>query len=190
MNARAIAAPEDDIKKEYFNYLCFIADINSEQDSYFLLANDLHKHHFYSVIPNDDNRINDGKNLRQDFKEKSDFIDYDCIDGPCTFFEFLIGLSYRMAFILEDTQDEQKIGKYFHELLKNCGLDEATDDNYYSIDFDHSIVGSIIDRILERRYKKDGSGGLFPIKTWKNGDKDQRETEIWYQMARYLDERE
>lgn len=189
MSISACCATAEEIKSEYFRYLCELADINSEKNSYFLLAKALHKKHFYSIMPNDDNRIGDGKALRTKFARDSEYINYESLDGPCTFFEFLVGLASRMAFTLEDNNDDTHIGKYFHELLENCGLSEADDDNYYSADFDQDMVDAIVDRILERRYKKDGFGGLFPIKTWTKNDSDQRKTEIWYQMARYLNEK-
>lgn len=185
----AYCAPAERIKSDYFRYLCDLAHVNREENSYFLLASVLHKKHFYSIIANDDNRIGDGKALRTKFVQNSKYINYECIDGPCTFFEFLIGLASRMAFTLEDTNDEEYIGKYFYELLENCGLSEANDDNFYSVEVDSDIIDAIVDRILERRYKKDGSGGLFPIKTWTKNDSDQRKTEIWYQMARYLNDK-
>ena len=36
---------------------------------------------------------------------------------------------------------------------------------------------------VERRYKRSGEGGLFPL---KNAAKDQRKVEIWYQLSSYL----
>lgn len=189
MSKSAYSAPAEEVKSEYFRYLCDLANVNAEKNSYYLLANTLHKKHFYSIIPNDDNRIGDGKALRTRFVQNSEYIDYESIDGPCTFLEFLIGLAIRMSFTLEDTDDDAYIGKYFHELLENCGLSEASDDNYYSTDFDQDMVDAILDKILERRYKKDGFGGLFPIKTWTKNDQDQRKVEIWYQMSRYLNEK-
>lgn len=186
----AISAPNITVQDTYFAYLCELVRINDEHYSYYLLAQELHNITFYSMIPHDENRAVDGIMLRNRFIQDSSFINYESIEEkPCTFFEFLIGLAIRMAFILEDSDDDEKIPTYFHELLENCGLDLACDEAYME-GYGRDYVQNIVERILSRKYKKDGTGGLFPIHTWIKKDKDQRKVEIWYQMARYLIDRE
>lgn len=148
----------------------------------------MHKKKFYSVFGNDDNRGQDGKNLRIRFKEESSFIDYSCLDGECSFLEFMLGICVRMAFIEEETDDLTAVSKYFHELLNNCGLSEATDDNYYTSEFNYEYALVVMDRILERRYAPDGKGGFFPL--YSVNIPDQRQVEVWYQMCQYIEERE
>lgn len=184
----AIAAPSNIVQDEYFRYLCDLVRINDEKDSYFLLASQMHKKAFYGILGNDDDRGLDGRDLRRRFMMESSFIDYEPIDGPCTFFEFLIGLAFRMAFLIETSDDEAHVWQYFHELLNNCGLSDATDNNYYTAEFNCEYATAVMDRILERRYARNGRGGLFPL---EDPDcPDQREQEIWYQMSAYLNERE
>lgn len=42
---------------------------------------------------------------------------------------------------------------------------------------------------LDREYFESGKcGGIFPLEHWKDGDKDQREVSLWYQMNLWLNE--
>jgi hypothetical protein len=50
--------------------------------------------------------------------------------------------------------------------------------------FDRYQVDRILERFLERRYERNGKGGLFTV----NNGFDMRGTEIWYQMNYYLRE--
>ena len=51
--------------------------------------------------------------------------------------------------------------------------------------FDRGYVDSVLKRLVERRYERDGRGGLFTV---SNSRRDMRSIDIWYQMCWYLDE--
>lgn len=143
----------------------------------------LYKTEFDYFVPNDDNRAEDGRELRYEFL---DDIDEDApltwLDEPCSFLEMMIGLSRRLAF----EAGGQARGWFWH-LMDNLNLRKYTDDLYdQRDDFMTGRINRVLERINRRDYEQDGSGGLFPL---DNPREDQRDVEIWYQMNTYLLER-
>ena len=98
----------------YFQWLCDFVNVNKGNKSYYILLKTLHKREFYGFIPNDSNRINDGKKLREIFVSEygiDDRREYDiCIDalsGPCSVLEMMVALAKRIEDdILFDPADE------------------------------------------------------------------------------------
>jgi hypothetical protein len=170
------------IATDYFQWLCEKVNIDTEDKSYWLLAKALHSKEFYSTVPNDDNRGNDGKKLREQYSEENGNCPFDPIDGPCTMLEMLIALSERFEDIMSDPEEYDRTSKWFWEMLKNLGLDTYEDINYYDL-WEGGDVDEILNTVLERTYRRNGKGGLFPLKESK---KDQRKVEIWYQMCAYV----
>lgn len=179
-----------DIEQDYFHWLCELVHIDQEYDSYWLLAKELHRKEFYSLVPHDENRASDGLELREEYMREINYPRYIDIPGECSVFEMLIGLARRMDFETGDPYDfENSIDRtayWFWEMIDNLGLMPFDDDSY--VDYDGiRIVEDIIDRFLNREYDADGNGGLFPMRVV---NEDQREVEIWYQMNQYLNEHE
>jgi len=171
-----------DLLNEYFHWLCDLIEVNAPDKSYWFLANDLHRREFFWLISNDDNRANDGRNLRDLFADDEKYDDIEPINGPCTVLEMLIGLAMRMDGIMADLDNTNRTSKWFWEIITNVGLDKFNDDVYFELNGEINI-NTAIDIILERTYRRNGKGGLFPLKFNK---KDQRKVEIWYQMSEYL----
>lgn len=174
------------LSSAYFEWLCDQVCIDVVNLSHWFLAKALHRKEFYWTVPNDDNRAFDGIALRDKFLEESYNVNYDIdelelIEGPCTMFEMLIALANRCEYMMAEPQIDDTV-KWFWELLRNVGLDDFSDDSFIDLG-GYSAVYSILDRILERSYNSDGTGGLFPLKF---PDKDQRKVEIWYQLSAYL----
>jgi hypothetical protein len=145
--------------------------------SYWLLAVELFQKEFDWFVPNDDNRVEDGRILREEFfDETAAGSDREWLEQGCSMLEMLVALSRRCAF---ETGEEPL--NWFWVLMANIGLD-AFDDNRFDHDFKLDI-DVILDRIIHRTYGADGRGGLFPL---SNPTRDQREVEIWYQMASYI----
>jgi hypothetical protein len=65
--------------------------------------------------------------------------------------------------------------------------DVLTDANWESIGSDRAsdLVMFTCQRVINRTYGPDGSGGLFPLH--KPHILDQRRVELWYQMQYYLE---
>lgn len=151
-----------------------------EDRSYFLLAKKLYGKDFYWSVPNDDNRGMDGQRLREDYLRENNVTGR--ITGQCSMLEMLIALASRMSAMLEESYDSDKTFNCFWEMLQNCELEKFTDDTYDEFGGSR-MVDYILTNILERSYKRNGKGGLFPLKYNK---KDQRKVEIWYQMCEYI----
>ena len=71
------------------------------------------------------------------------------------------------------------MGRNVLKNLKNLRLDSMYDEH-----FDIEYVDGVILKFLNRRYERNGEGGLFTV---KRRDLDMRNIEIWYQMCWYLD---
>lgn len=170
---------------KYFNFLCRIV---GKADRYSILLGELSRLTFYPLIPNDDNRCEDGKQLRDRFcdEEGGQHALSLCPDGPCTVLEMLIGLSFRLEFETANSCWEKTPSDWFWILIDNLGLSKARHDPDRGGILRHAEIEDIRNRIeifLERRYDDNGYGGLFPLARPKQ---DQREVEIWYQMSAYI----
>lgn len=140
------------------------------------LAQHLLSTEFIWLIPNDDNRCEDGKELRYEFAEELGLfdIDPDWMEMGCSMLEMLIALSRRVAFYGEGAPSV-----WFWRMMKNLGLDKIND----RVRFNRRVVDEAIERVMWRLYDSDGRGGLFPL---RNPKQDQRDVELWYQMNAYL----
>lgn len=173
------------ISEEYFNWLSDIVTHKSRKGRYKKLLNDLFFSEFYAKIAKDENRAIDGEGLRIRFAHAVGYNEFKIReamdDRPCSVLEMIIALADRIE---DQIMGEDELGdetyKWFWEMIDNLGLSYYTDDRY-----DEEAVDAIIDRFLQRKYNKDGRGGLFYIGQCK---KDVRKIEIWYQMCWYLDE--
>lgn len=179
-----------DIEQYYFNWLCDLVHIDQMDRSYWILAKDLYRAQFVSYVDHDENRAYDGIELRDECLRELGYPKYDGLDGECSVLEMIVALARRMDFETSDPYDEEddsdKTVYWFWEMMDNLGLTAFDDDSYVRLE-GQIYVDAIIDTLVERRYESDGRGGLFPI---QDADEDQRDVEIWYQMAAYLAERE
>lgn len=148
--------------------------------SHWKLLRQLYTREFTWFVPNDDNRIEDGKELRSEFLLETGYQ----LDDPyghwfslgCSMLEMLIGLSRRVAF-----ESDRSPGEWFWRLMHNLELDHVTDD-IYEISIEEEVE-EILDRVIFRQYEYNGQGGLFPL---RNAHQDQRAVEVWYQLQAYL----
>lgn len=146
--------------------------------TYWVLFRHLYKREFVWLVPNDHNRVEDGKDLRWEFLEGEEVDDSDWLNLGCSMLEMLIALSRRLNF---ETDKEPEY--WFWKLLNTLGLDVSTDKSQLS----SKQIDDIIDVVVWRTYDKNGNGGLFPLTKNK---KDQRGIEIWYQLSAYILENE
>lgn len=161
----------------YFNWLCakVVNMKEADQHPYWKLFTQLHRTEFVWLISGDDNRAEDGKELRREFILAADLPDdpeWRIVLG-CSVFEMLIAFARRAEF-----QDETPTQEWFWEFLHNLKLDEFDNEHY-----DNYAIENILQHFIWRMYGSDGDGGLFPI---MNPQVDQKETEIWYQFCEYL----
>lgn len=132
----------------------------------------MHATEFQWTVANDDNRVQDGLDLRTEFMGDH--------NGEITllgvsFLEVMIGLSRRLAFIAGG-----EAPKWAWHLMKNIRLRK------YSDPLSHTgmrRVSDILDTVIWRQYHPDGRGGFFPL---QNPSEDQTKVELWYQLNSYV----
>jgi len=142
------------------------------------LLRQLYKKEFVWLVPNDDNRLEDGRDLRREFVESCgiDNPDPNWLDMGCSMLEMLIGLSRKLSF---EADGEARV--WFWHLIATVDLMKYNDRHYD--DLARLEIDEVLERIIWRQYAPDGTGGLFPL---RNPTEDQREVELWYQLNAYL----
>lgn len=145
----------------------------------------LHDIPFTYILDKDENRYFDGVDLRYRFaitngyEAKSDTIE-GILDGPCSVLEMMVALSLRMEEnIMDNTAYGNRTAQWFWQMIVNMGL-----GGQYNQLFDKKYVHDTVQRFLDRKYEKNGKGGLFTV---RHTNRDLRKVEIWYQMNWYLD---
>jgi hypothetical protein len=170
-----MAAP---LVEEYFVWL-YSRVASSKQRSmhktHWTLLRQLYTKEFVWLVPNDDNRVEDGRDLRLEFFDAHEWpYDQDWIDQPCSMLEMLVALSRRVSF-----EAGGKASVWFWHLLENVDLAHYTDANPGNPE----EIDAVLDRVIWRTYSPSGQGGLFPLVA---ADKDQRQVELWYQLSAYI----
>lgn len=136
---------------------------------------------FIWLVSNDDNRLEDGRDIRYEFIEELNIEvpDEEWMTVGCSLLEMMIGLARRLAFNAEGDSDQSE---WFWHMIHNLGLREFN-DLYFDTDRQEEYVIHILETMIWRNYRSDGRGGLFPLRDPKE---DQREVELWYQLSSYL----
>lgn len=175
------------IKDIYFDWICELVDHTEcdDETSYSILLSYLDNIEFTYILDMDQNRIEDGIDLKYrfgyDLNYPRDVIEKNLGDKPCSILEMMVALSVRCGEIfIDNLEEDDRTGELFWNMIESLGLETMTNSN-----FDERRFNIIINRFLNRKYRSDGKGGLF---TLKNPKSDMRTVEIWYQMMWYLDE--
>lgn len=177
----------DRINDEYFEWLFDLVCRQrfAEQISYRRLLSYLHNTEFRYIIRRDQNRADDGIDLRYRFAlARGNRDSYESImadlEGPCSVLEMMIALAIRCEeTIMDDANIGDRTGQWFWGMVRSLGLGSMTDSR-----FDRELVEDVVTRFLDREYEPDGEGGLFTI---RRCEYDLRTVEIWYQLCWYLD---
>lgn len=151
--------------------------------TYWSLMKQLYAKEFVWLIPNDDNRVEDGRDLRYEFLAEYgvEDVDLEWMGLGCSFLEMLIGLARRLAFEAADIGD---VRDWFWILLENLNLARFNDAVYVN-EIQERTIDEVLDAVIWRTFNSDGSGGLFPL---EDAQEDQRDVEIWYQLSAFLSE--
>lgn len=156
-----------------------VADVKLRNPArtYWSLMRVLYKKMFVWTVPNDDNRVADGKDLRYEFFRDNHItaVERSWLELECSMLEMLVALSRTLAFEIDGNSRE-----CFWHFMQVLGLDIYADNRQIP----HDEVDDILDTVIWRRYRSDGHGGLFPLK--KTPLQDQRDVELWYQLNAYL----
>lgn len=170
-------------------YKTWIIDLTvdwcSPHGSYNKLMEYLYSRVFVAVMARDNNRISDGNEIRLRFVETIDNKNYRdaylYLNHPVTVLEVIAALAIRCdEEITWDFSNGDRSGEWFFEMINNLGLANMDDFRY-----DETYVAHVIDTFLERRYQKNGFGGLFVT---NNEDVDMRKYELWKQLMIYINE--
>ena len=175
-----------ELNNEYFNWMYqLICDERYNRGlSYHKLLCHLHSIEFYYVLPMDGNRYEDGIDLRYRFgyeqKYEDSMIASYLDNRSCSVLEMLIALAVRCEeHIMTDPDIGNRMSQWFWNMITNLGLGSMDD-----IRFNTTYTDDAIFRFMNRKYKRNGKGGLFTVEDCKY---DMRTVEIWWQMNWYLD---
>lgn len=176
---------KEKIEDLYFMWLYGL--VCGEDESRIELCRILHSIPFEYSLGMDGNREADGIDIRYRFGYENGYADYviaayiDIL--PCSVFEMMAALANRCEEqIMSDPEKGNRTYVWFSEMLKSLGVYDETND---VINDDH--VHKSVFRFLNRKYERNGKGGLFTVNNRKD---DMRNVEIWYQMMFWLDEQE
>lgn len=153
------------------------AKLKNPDRTHWSLLRQLYSKEFIWIVPNDDNRLEDGLDLRRAFVEENGLWGHgsNWLELGCSMLEMLVALARTLAF-----EDESRdVGEWFWEMMRNLGLDKSTDRTPVPED----VVNEVLDDVIWRTYKRNGQGGLFPL---RRARKNQCDVELWYQMNAYI----
>lgn len=163
---------------DYYNWLVSQIRVGNPEKSYLEMFEIMHNTEYLFLIPNDDDRVGDGRQLRKDFfrdvvgrRYRKDDLDIKFV----SFLEVLIGLSRRVAFQAGNDPDY-----WAWRLIKNLGLNKMSDP--LSKAKIQTIEYTLEDQIW-RNYDRKGHGGFFPL---ERSIEDQTKLDVWRQMNFYI----
>lgn len=175
----------EDMQEDYFNWMCNLVCDRKRHDGkrYVKLLWHLHMTEFIYIMEMDDNRAEDGMDLRHKFGDEycidEELIIDNLYDKPCSVLEMMIALSIRCEDnIMGDPDIGNRTEEWFWNMIDNLGLSKMHDALFLE-----EYVDLVLHRFLYREYQPDGKGGLFHIPSTHI---DLRNIDIWYQMCRYL----
>ena len=163
------------IDVQYFEWLISQIDVRTNR-TYIYLFERMHSLEFTWTVPHDDNRVQDGLDLRVEFKHEWNYVRGPNLD-MVTILEVLIALSRRVEFL---TSLDARLLAW--KLLKNLRLTKMSDPIN---DVKAKKIDEILYNLVWRNYLPSGMGGFFPLRYPKE---DQTQVEIWYQMNAYVNE--
>jgi hypothetical protein len=173
------AAPLDEL---YFQWLYGQVALVDEQDeslTYWTLFRQMFKTKFLWLVPRDENRLEDGKALRNVFLREQGIdkrdVDPGWIEIECSFLELVVGLANHLEFEAGGT-----VPYWFWKLMENIDLRGYYDGVWV---YPEDEVEGILYSVMFRQYNRHGEGGFFPL---KEPCDDQRGVELWDQMSAYV----
>lgn len=153
--------------------------------TFWSLTRQLYTKEFVVFVSNDENRAEDGRELRYAFLDENQFsnADADWLHRGCSVLEMLIAISRRLTF---ETEGEPR--EWFWHLIENLDLKRYNDSYFNPGDRqDSAFIDDCLETMIRRTYHYNGRGGLFPL---RYPDHNQAQAELWHQMNAYLFERE
>lgn len=172
---------DEPLEDVYFNWLyakVASVDVPTPSLTFYTLLRDLHAIEFVWNVTGDDNRMQDGLDIRREFLRNLQVSDSGWEHMPCSVLEMLIAFSRKTAFETSLSSRE-----WFWIFLDNLGLAEFSDARANI----SQRVYDCVERFVWRTYRADGHGGIFPL---NNPEEDQRRVELWYQFHAYISDKD
>ena len=173
------------LDESYFRWLYGqVADVESgvKRRTYWGLFRILYSTEFETfAVENDRNRADEARyELRHEFLRETGLrADRRWNELGCSILELMVDLSRLLAF-----EAGGRPPYWFWRLVENLGLLRYS-DAVRRLPRNH--IEQILDDVIMRRYNRNGLGGFFPL---RRPPRDQRETELWYQLNYYVLEQE
>ena len=139
---------------------------------------------YVAEYENDNNRIADGKTLRDEFatETKLDNVEYMKLKHTSIrLIEIMISLAGRINNI---SSFDDNVAKYFWKMVSSLGLNTLDDGH-----FNASSAQKRIDGLLKHTYSKNGRGSLFFIPTIDQSY-NATKLDLWTQAMAYLNAEE
>lgn len=173
---------DEPIEEVYFKWLYSkVASTDNPTPSltFWTLIRDLHATEFVWLIPGDDNRAQDGLDVRREFLTAL-YLPQDpaWMNIPCSVMEMIFAFSRRAEF-----ETEMSARDWFWIFMENLELAKLNDASNRITERTYRVL----DRFVWRTYHDNGKGGMFPL---HHPHHDQRKIEIWYQFCAYLVDQE
>jgi hypothetical protein len=172
------------IDVEYYQWLVSQIKIGNPNKTCNEMFEIMHNTEFVWFIPNDGNRVGDGKYLRENyfrFELDSVYEEGDLVIEFVSFLEVLVGLSVRFAWVMSDQGNEPY---WAWRLVKNIDLHKMFDP---LTNKKVEKINEVLYNVIWRTYDRSGHGGFFPLDRTTD---DQTKKEIWYQMQEYSMEKD
>lgn len=174
------------VDKVYLSYLSSLVNNRYKEKYYTQLFEHLYRREFLWTVMTDEDRSGDGLYLRRCWYDReaaglhlSPYEEDIFLTSSCSMLEMLVALADRIeGSIMSNELYGDRTGLWFWTMIRNMGLVKEDDGRY-----DEEWVDHCIDRVLERGFEPDGTGGLFYI---HGTDRDLRKASIWYQAMWYL----
>jgi hypothetical protein len=166
------------VRHEYLKWL--ILQVGNETvDDIYPVCTQMHQKGFVWFVANDENRLQDGVDLRLEFLyETGKNAPNEALRTlQVSVLEVLVALSRRMEFALDGNAFD-----WAWVLMQNLGLDKFRGCLTLR---KRDQVDEILEALIWRNYDADGQGGFFPL-AWPN--EDQTKIEIWYQLQNWISE--
>lgn len=169
--------PPSQLDKDYYEWLIAQIKPGNPNKSYLGLFEFMHNAEYIFLIPNDDQRVGDGKHLRSDYFRDVHGRRYrkdDLHINGVSFLEVLVALSRRVAFQIGGDAEY-----WAWRLIKNLKLNRMSDPLSRA---QLERIDEALETVIWRNYDRRGNGGFFPLE--RNVD-DMRRLDIWYQLQAY-----
>lgn len=187
----SLLSDEEATRETYIQWLYSLVGLNQpEYNHYWRIIRRLFRREYYYLVNNDVNRFEDGMMLRDRFCSEYNYnVDMFTryVDFPCTVLEMLVAFAERIdQEIMWDPEMGNRTAQWFWQMIWNLGIDPIRYSDEY---FDQDCLLNFeqkLDVVLSRKYKKDGLGSFFPMKS--SYQKNFQKVELWYQMQFWMEE--